>query len=146
MKTGKEIVARDTKLKERLTAYHRFVPDETLRMIGIDRIEQVELGNQDLRNGHPERRGCRRYRADGTLECTGELDQEVPWRDEYALDVPKIASEHRQLLDCINGLLREIHRGNTNRLEDSLAFLGRYTAHRHLGNFLHHRYRAASGV
>jgi len=72
---------------------------------------------------------CRRYRADGTHEGTGELDQEVPWRDEYALDIPKIDAEHRQLLEYINGLLREIHQGDTDRLEDALEFLGGCTAH-----------------
>ena len=36
---------RDDRLNARLAAYQRFVPDEILRMIGIDRIEHAELGH-----------------------------------------------------------------------------------------------------
>lgn len=72
---------------------------------------------------------CRRYHAGGIHEGTGELDQEVPWRDSYDLDIPQIDGEHRELLKCINRLLREIHHGDADRLEATLGFLGDYTAH-----------------
>ena len=69
---------------------------------------------------------CRCYHADGIHEGTGELDGEVSWRDAYKVDIPQIDGEHRALLNCINKLLREVHDGHTDRLEETLGFVGNY--------------------
>lgn len=72
---------------------------------------------------------CDRYRRYGEHESTGELDGTLEWRDEFAVGVPTIDSQHSELLRQMNRVAPLIRAGDTSGLEKLFAFLGDYAVY-----------------
>jgi len=110
------------KFEEGAAYYHLKVIDRAKPLF----LECLKLAPRDLpARVYLER--CERFLQGGAHEGTGELDGTLFWRDEFAVGVALIDSQHRELLANMNRIAPLIRAGDTRTLEELFAFLEEYT-------------------
>lgn len=70
---------------------------------------------------------CHEYETTGQHISTGELDNDMVWKDEFLTGLDPLDAAHRKLLERINHLATQVKQGNAGNFREIFTFLSEHT-------------------